>query len=91
MKITVCIGSSCHIKGSQQVVEQLRNLISEHSLGERVALTGSFCMDNCMNGVCVKIDDTIFSVQPENVKTFFDTEVQSKLSDKTIMAVKQNE
>ncbi len=91
MKITVCIGSSCHIKGSQQVVEQLRNLISENSLGDRVALTGSFCMDGCMNGVCVKIDDTMYSVRPENVRTFFDTEVQSKLRDKIIMAVKHNE
>ena len=29
MKVTVCIGSSCHVKGSRQVVEQLRQLIDE--------------------------------------------------------------
>ena len=28
MKITVCIGSSCHVKGSRQVVEQLQELIA---------------------------------------------------------------
>ena len=28
MKITICIGSSCHIKGSRQVVEQLQALVS---------------------------------------------------------------
>ena len=80
MKITVCIGSSCHIKGSKQVVEQLRHLISQNSLDDRVALTGAFCMGDCMNGVCVKIDETMFSLQPENIEVFFETEVQSRLS-----------
>ena len=36
IKITVCIGSSCHIKGSRQVVEQLQYLIAENNLGENV-------------------------------------------------------
>jgi NADH:ubiquinone oxidoreductase subunit E len=82
MKITVCIGSSCHIKGSQQVVEQLQALISKNCLDDRIALTGAFCMGGCMNGVCVKIDDTMFSLQPENIETFFNTEVQSRLGEK---------
>jgi hypothetical protein len=28
MKVTVCIGSSCHLKGSRQIVEQLQSLIA---------------------------------------------------------------
>ncbi len=44
MKITVCIGSSCHIKGSRQVVEQLQSLIASNSLGDKVELSGTFCM-----------------------------------------------
>ena len=47
MKITVCIGSSCHIKGSRQVVEQLQQLISENNLKDRVELAGTFCMGKC--------------------------------------------
>ena len=46
MKITVCIGSSCHIKGSRQVVEQLQQLISENNLKDRVELAGTFCMSS---------------------------------------------
>ena len=42
MKITVCIGSSCHIKGSRQVVEQLQKLVSESNLKEQVELAGTF-------------------------------------------------
>jgi NADH:ubiquinone oxidoreductase subunit E len=81
MIITVCIGSSCHIKGSKQVVEQLRALVAENCLDHLISLTGAFCMGECMNGVCVKIDDAMFSVQPENVETFFNTEVRSRLVD----------
>ena len=44
LKITVCIGSSCHIKGSRQVVEQLQYLIAENNLGDKVELGGTFCM-----------------------------------------------
>ena len=38
MKITVCIGSSCHLKGSRQIVETLRYLVSENGLKDRVDL-----------------------------------------------------
>ena len=44
LKITVCIGSSCHIKGSRQVVEQLQYLIAQNGLGDKVELGGTFCM-----------------------------------------------
>lgn len=83
MKITVCIGSSCHVKGSQQVVEQLQHLITQSALDDKVSLTGAFCMGDCMNGVCVKIEDTMFSLQRENVKSFFDNEIQTRLSAET--------
>ena len=38
IKITVCIGSSCHIKGSRPVVEQLQRLIAENGVSEKVEL-----------------------------------------------------
>ena len=75
LKITVCIGSSCHIKGSRQVVEQLQYLISEKNLGDKVELGGTFCMGNCQKGVCVSMNDTVYSVTPETVGSFFNEEV----------------
>ena len=51
LKITVCIGSSCHIKGSRQVVEQLQELITQNALDEKVELGGTFCMGQCQQGV----------------------------------------
>ena len=56
MKITICIGSSCHIKGSRQVVEQLQALVSEKGLMDRIELAGTFCIGQCQSGVNVMID-----------------------------------
>ena len=44
MKITVCIGSSCHLKGSRRVVEELQHLIAENNLKDEAELGGTFCM-----------------------------------------------
>ncbi len=75
MKVTVCIGSSCHIKGSRQVVEQLQYYIAENGLKDKVELGGTFCMGRCREGVCVTVDDKFYSVSPETVKEFFDTAI----------------
>ncbi len=79
MKVTVCIGSSCHLKGSRQVVEELQYLIAQSKAGDRVELAGTFCMGNCQSGVCVTVDDQLFSVTPDTVKSFFETEVLAKV------------
>ncbi len=79
MKVTVCIGSSCHLKGSRQVVEQLQSLIAQNNLKDKVELGGTFCMGECGKGVCVTVDDGFFSVSPETVEDFFNTEILAKV------------
>ena len=79
LKVTVCIGSSCHIKGSRQVVEQLQYLIAENNLGDKVELGGTFCMGKCQQGVCVTVNDSFFSVTPESVVEFFNKEILAKV------------
>ena len=78
MKVTVCIGSSCHIKGSRQVVEKLQQLILSNNLGDKVELAGTFCMGKCQQGVCVSIDEEFYSVTPENVVEFFNNHIKSQ-------------
>ena len=78
MKVTVCIGSSCHIKGSRQVVESLQYLIAEAGLGDKVELGGTFCMGRCQQGVCVTVDGEFHSVTPDTVKEFFEKEVRAR-------------
>ena len=79
MKITVCIGSSCHIKGSRQVVETLNRLIGEYNVTDKVELGGTFCMGKCQQSVCVAIEDEIFSVAPDTAESFFKNEVLGRL------------
>ncbi|MCR4706734.1 MAG: (2Fe-2S) ferredoxin domain-containing protein [Clostridiales bacterium] len=75
MKVTVCIGSSCHIKGSRPVVERLQERVSQENLGDKIELAGTFCMGKCQQGVCVTVDGEFFSVSPETVDSFFETEL----------------
>ena len=79
MKITVCIGSSCHIKGSRLVVDTIQQLIAKNNLEDKVELGGTFCMGKCQQGVCVTVDDEFFSVTPETAEAFFEKEVLSRI------------
>ena len=79
MKVTVCIGSSCHIKGARQVVEYLQKRINENGLEEKVKLNGTFCMGKCQQGVCVTVDDEFHSVTPATVEEFFENYINSKV------------
>lgn len=78
MKVTVCIGSSCHLKGSRQIVEQLQHHIAQNNLKDKVNLSGTFCMGKCAEGVCVTVDNELFSVSPETVDDFFQNEIMNK-------------
>lgn len=79
MKVTVCIGSSCHLKGSRSVVEELQYLVAENNLKDKVELGGTFCMGRCQEGVCVTVDDKFFSVSPETTKEFFEKEILARV------------
>ena len=61
MNVHICIGSSCYLKGSKDIITILERLITIHNVKDKVTLMGSFCMGHCTEGVCVTIDDTIFS------------------------------
>ena len=78
MKVTVCIGSSCHIKGSRQVVEKLQELVNENNLSDKVELAGTFCLGKCQQGVCVMVDEEFHSVSPETAVEFFKNEILAK-------------
>jgi NADH:ubiquinone oxidoreductase subunit E len=70
--VTVCVGSSCHIKGARQVIERFSELTKTHGLEDRIELKGSFCMERCGEGLNWQIGEepiTSASVE-EAVQTF---------------------
>jgi|LSQX01.2.fsa_nt_gb NADH:ubiquinone oxidoreductase subunit E len=75
MKITICIGSSCHLKGSRQIVERLQALVAKNNLSDSVELGGTFCMGNCTSGVSVTVDGKLFSLSTDTVEDFFENEI----------------
>lgn len=79
MLVTICIGSSCHLKGSRDIISILERLISLHGISDQVELTGSFCMGECAKGVCVKVDDELYSVTPADTEKFFNEQILGRL------------
>ena len=78
IKVTVCIGSSCHIKGARQVVDAFQSLIAKNNLKDKVDLGGTFCMGKCQEGVCVTVNGEFFSVSPETAEEFFNNNILAK-------------
>lgn len=79
MRVTICIGSACHLKGSREIIQQLQALVNQHGVADQVDLNGSFCSGNCVNGVCVTVDGTLHSLKPEDTKEFFEKEILGRL------------
>ena len=84
MLIQVCVGSSCHLKGSPEIVELLQKAVTEYHLENEVALAGSFCIGKCNRiGVTIQVDDDIHvGITKENFKEFFTENILNKIERK---------
>ena len=81
MHIQICVGSSCHLKGSPEIVDLLTKAVEEHNLENEITLAGSFCIGKCnRQGVTVQVDDEIhIGITRENFKEFFNDNVLAVL------------
>ena len=81
MIVQICVGSSCHLKGSQAIVEMLQQAISDNHLDNDVTLAGSFCTGKCNRyGVTITVDDEIYTGIPrENVSEFIQKKILSPI------------
>ena len=80
IRVEICIGSSCHVKGATSVLNAIRSKVKTYGLEDKVELAGRFCMGKCTEGVCVTVDGQFFSVSPETVNDFFVEQIQNPLS-----------
>ena len=81
MLIKICVGSSCHLKGSPEIVELITNAVKENGLENEVTLTGSFCIGKCnREGVTVQVDDNVHvGITRDNFRDFFRNNVLDAL------------
>ncbi|KYO67777.1 (2Fe-2S) ferredoxin domain-containing protein [Thermovenabulum gondwanense] len=72
VKLSVCVGSSCHLRGAYDIIKIFESLIKQYKLEDKIKLTAEFCCGNCTQPVSVKIDQNgPFSVTRENAGEFF--------------------
>ena len=80
--VQICVGSSCHLKGSAKIVELLEKAVADNNLESEVALAGSFCIGKCnREGVTVQVDDEIHTgITVENFRDFFADAILKKIN-----------
>lgn len=84
MRIQICVGSSCHLKGSSDIIELFQTAVAERKLEDEIVLAGSFCIGKCNRvGVTVQVDEEVHvGITKENFKEFFNNHVLSKVEGK---------
>ncbi len=72
LELSVCIGSSCHLKGSYNIIQLFQQMIEENALHDKIDFKASFCMRKCQSsGVAVSINGMVHHLQPETAREFF--------------------
>ena len=81
MVVQICIGSSCHRKGSHDIVDLMKKAVDDNHLENTVALAGSFCTGKCnRDGVTITVDDVVYTgVTVHNFDEFFKTNILDKV------------
>lgn len=80
VEIGVCVGTSCHLNGSYNVVQTFRQFIEEYGLHEKVEVKACFCLKQCQNkGVSVTVDKTAYRIEPENAGAFFEETIRKHI------------
>ncbi len=70
--ISVCVGSSCHLKGAYEVINEFKHLIAENSLTDQIELKACFCLGECQAGVSMLVDGQLYtSMNKEKTAEFF--------------------
>lgn len=67
--VKVCVGTSCHLKGSYNVLAAFQTIVEDKQLHDKVELQVAFSMGKFGQGVCVAVKDDIDSLVYVNPAT----------------------
>ncbi|MBP8952280.1 MAG: [FeFe] hydrogenase, group A [Armatimonadetes bacterium] len=60
VRVRVCVGTSCFVRGSQELLKRLIGYIEENGLTDRVDVGATFCLERCNRGPSVAIGEEVF-------------------------------
>ncbi len=72
IELSVCIGTSCHLKGAYNVLQTFLALIEECDLHDKIELKSTFCLKQCAYaGIGVVLGQEHYRVMPGEAANFF--------------------
>jgi len=77
--VYVCVGSSCHLKGSHKIIKLMKKAIADNNLEDKVELKATFCLGHCTDGPSVKVGDEVFGMTEERFQELFNEKILSRL------------
>ena len=81
VKVSLCIGSACHMKGAYATTQMFQDELAKAGIADKVELSGSFCMGECKDGPCVRVDGVKFRhVDQERVASLVREEILPRVN-----------
>ncbi|NYB75099.1 MULTISPECIES: NAD(P)H-dependent oxidoreductase subunit E [Sedimentibacter] len=77
--LKICVGSACHLKGSNDVIEIFKYCVQSRGVLDKVTIKAAFCLGHCTEAVSVSYNDKIYSINIENAEKFFDDVVMKTI------------
>jgi NADH-quinone oxidoreductase subunit G len=59
LPVSVCVGTGCYLRGSQQLLEDLMTYVKDRQMQDRIEVRATFCFERCEEGPTVRVGDTV--------------------------------
>lgn len=59
ISVSICVGTNCYMKGSQDIAKKLVHYLEENNLEDKVAVKATFCLEKCNKGPSVVVNGSV--------------------------------
>ena len=81
VKVSICNGPVCRMCGAKELRESFEKELEKAGIADQVELHEGFCMGECKNGPCVRIDGVKFRrMDTSRVAQLIKEEVMPKIT-----------
>lgn len=78
--VELCVGSACYVKGSNQIISMVKQMLVDNNWEEKVDIKGAFCMGMCTQGIGVKVNGkAIEGLGLHNAKQLIEQRIKEEL------------